>query len=315
MMELTTRHLLDIADLSPQDISAIFDMAKRLRSISSNQKEITPSLKGKIAANLFFEPSTRTRVSFEMAAKRLGAEVVNILESASSVKKGETLLDTTLNLQAMGCNLFIIRHPESGVPHQIARHLKVPVINAGDGSHAHPSQALLDAMTLLDKWGTLEGKQVTIIGDIIHNRVAKSDLELFLRLGAKVTFCGPEPLVPTALRELGAIIERDFLNAIKNADAIMMLRMQSERWSGDDHWELIEPYRLTREHLGVLKKNALIMAPGPINRGVEIESVVADSERSIILDQVEWGLYVRMAILHLLGRGDPLRGSAAVDDK
>ena|SRR3990167_427790 len=314
-MELTTRHLLDIADLSPQDISAIFDMAKRLRSISSNQKEITPSLKGKIAANLFFEPSTRTRVSFEMAAKRLGAEVVNILESASSVKKGETLLDTTLNLQAMGCNLFIIRHPESGVPHQIARHLKVPVINAGDGSHAHPSQALLDAMTLLDKWGTLEGKQVTIIGDIIHNRVAKSDLELFLRLGAKVTFCGPEPLVPTALRELGAIIERDFLNAIKNADAIMMLRMQSERWSGDDHWELIEPYRLTREHLGVLKKNALIMAPGPINRGVEIESVVADSERSIILDQVEWGLYVRMAILHLLGRGDPLRGSAAVDDK
>lgn len=313
-MELNTRHLLEIADLSSQDTQTIFNLAKQFKSNISNKEEMIPSLKGKVIANLFFEPSTRTRVSFEIAAKKLGAEVINIQQEVSSVKKGETLLDTVLNLEAMGTDLLIIRHAEPGIPHQLARHLNIPIINAGDGAHAHPTQALLDAMTLLDKWGTLNGKEITIVGDIIHNRAAKSCLELFLKLGAKVIFCGPEILVPKSLENLGAIVERDFHKAIRNADAVMMIRMQSERWSGEDHWKLIESYSLTRENLKLLKENALIMAPGPINRGVEIDSYVADCERSIILDQVRWGLPIRMAILQLIGREDPLRGFAAGDD-
>jgi aspartate carbamoyltransferase catalytic subunit len=310
-MELSNRHLLEIADLTLQDISFIFDSAKKFKALDTTQKEIPASLKGKIVANIFFEPSTRTRVSFEIASKKLGADIVNIGAGESSVKKGETLLDTLLTLEAMGCDLFIIRHAESGVPHQLSRYLKTPIINAGDGVHAHPTQALLDAMTLIDKWGMLKGKEITIVGDIIHNRAAKSCLELFSRLGAIVTFCGPEVLVPLSFKELGAKIQRDLKIAIKNADAVYMIRMQQERWETQDYWNLMAKYQFKREHLNLLREKAFVMAPGPINRGVEIESFVADSERSLILDQVKWGLYTRMSILHMIGRADHLRGSTA----
>ena len=302
-MELSTRHLLQIDDLSPSDITTIFSLAKRFKEDLAIGKGTYNSLSGKFVINAFFEPSTRTRVSFEIAAKRLGANVINMQADGSSVKKGETLKDTAMNLASMGPDLLVMRHSESGAPHTLAQMLKIPIMNAGDGTHAHPSQALLDAMTLLEEWGSLKGKRVTIIGDILHSRVARSHLELLPRLGATVVFSGPPRLVPERFRELGAEVEWDFEKAVEGADAAMMLRMQGERWGGEDFWNEIKPYRMTKERADRLAPRTLIMAPGPINRGVEIDSEVADGVRSIVLKQVEHGIPIRMALLHLLGKG------------
>ena len=289
--------LLGIEGLERPAIDAILNRAAFFQS-REDHKEI---LRGRMVVNLFFEASTRTRTSFEIAAKRLGADAISISASASSVSKGESLVDTLNTLGAMRPDAIVMRHAASGAPHFLARHLPTPIVNAGDGTHEHPTQALLDARTILDRRPSLEGLKVAIIGDIAHSRVARSNVYLLSRFGARVVLCGPAPLLPKELKELapGVDLTYDIREAIRDADVIMMLRVQLERQHEASYpaGEYFHFYGLRLEHMDLAKPDAIVMHPGPINRGREIASEVADSQRSVILNQVENGIAVRMAVL------------------
>jgi len=312
-MPLKRKDLLGIADLSPEEINFILDTAETFRDVNQRQIKKVPTLRGKTVINLFFESSTRTRTSFEIAAKRLSADAINISASTSSVVKGETLVDTALNLQAMAPDAIVIRHSSSGAPHQIAKVVSAAVINAGDGAHEHPTQALLDALTIRGNKGRIAGLKVAIVGDIRHSRVARSNAHLLSKLGAHVALAGPRTLLPFGLEKQIAPSEGsvtfapDINEAIKDADVVMMLRIQLERQSGGFFPSLREysiHYGLNRRRLELAKDDVIVLHPGPINRGIEIDSDVADGPFSLILNQVENGVAVRMAALYLLAGGE-----------
>jgi aspartate carbamoyltransferase catalytic subunit len=291
--------LLGIESLDRVEIEAILDRAKTFQpQQSEGRREV---LRGRMIVNLFFEASTRTRTSFEIAAKRLGADAISITASGSSVDKGESLVDTLNTLGAMHPDAIVMRHAASGAPHFLARYLPTPIINAGDGTHEHPTQALLDARTILDRRPSLEGLRAAIIGDIAHSRVARSNMYLLSKFGAQIVLCGPASLLPVELAKItpGVTLTHDIREAIRDADVIMMLRVQLERqheaaFSASEYFRF---YGLRLEHMGLAKPDAIVMHPGPINRGREISSEVADSQRSVILNQVENGIAVRMAVL------------------
>src|SRR6266498_3084146 len=315
-MPLKRKDLLGIADLSPEEINFILDTAETFRDVNQRQIKKVPTLRGKTVINLFFEASTRTRTSFEIAAKRLSADAINISASTSSVLKGETLVDTALNLEAMAPDAIVIRHSSSGAPHQIARIVTAAVINAGDGAHEHPTQALLDALTIRQHKGRIAGLKVAIIGDILHSRVARSNVYLLSKLGAGVSVAGPGTLVPAefaGLIEQGVRVERRIEDAVVDADVVMILRMQRERQTDaffPSMREYAVPYGLHLSHLSLAAPDAIVMHPGPRNRGVEIASEIADGGRALILDQVTNGVAVRMAVLYLLaGAGKSENGT------
>ena len=293
--------MLGIEDLSREEIESILTRAKDYQPLPNQTFRRLDILKGKMIVNLFFEASTRTRTSFEIAAKRLGADAISITASGSSVSKGESLVDTLNTLVAMRPDAIVMRHAASGAPHFLARHLPTPIINAGDGTHEHPTQALLDARTILDYRKSLEGLRVAIIGDIAHSRVARSNIYLLSKFGVDIVLCGPAPLVPQELAKIapGVRLSHDIREAIKDADVIMMLRVQLERQHEATFpaGEYFQFFGLRLEHLELAKPNAIVMHPGPINRGREIASEVADSQVSVILNQVENGVAVRMAVL------------------
>ncbi|MBI3088003.1 MAG: aspartate carbamoyltransferase catalytic subunit [Candidatus Omnitrophica bacterium] len=302
-MQWTKKDLLGLRELSAEEIRAILATAESFREISLRPIKKVPALRGRTVVNLFFEPSTRTRISFELAAKRLSADIINISASSSSLAKGETILDTIKNLEALKIDVVIIRHAASGVPHLLARHVSASVINAGDGAHEHPTQALLDLLTIQQKKGRLDGLRVSIIGDIAHSRVARSNIWGLMKLGAAVTVCGPPTLIPPHIEQLGVRATYDVKEAIREADVLMLLRIQHERQEAALVPSLREyrlRYGLDRERLKGAKPEVLIMHPGPINRGVEMDSSVADGPYSVILDQVTNGLAVRMAVLYLV---------------
>jgi aspartate carbamoyltransferase catalytic subunit len=293
--------MLGIEELSRGEIEAILTRAKDYQPLPDQTFRRLDILKGKMIVNLFFEASTRTRTSFEIAAKRLGADAISITASGSSVSKGESLVDTLNTLVAMRPDAIVMRHAASGAPHFLARHLPTPIINAGDGTHEHPTQALLDARTILDYRESLEGLRVAIIGDIAHSRVARSNIYLLSKFGVDIVLCGPAPLVPQELAKIapGVRLSHDIREAIQDADVIMMLRVQLERQheAAFPAGEYFQFFGLRLEHLELAKPNAIVMHPGPINRGREIASEVADSQVSVILNQVENGVAVRMAVL------------------
>ncbi len=295
--------LLAIEPLTPEQINVYIRTARKMHPGRNR-----PLLKGKRVVLLFYESSTRTRTSFQLAAKELGALTTVITASASSIEKGESLIDTGLTVQALGADAIVIRHPSSGAPYVLARHLRVPIINAGDGMHAHPSQALLDAVTMLDHFKTLKGLKVLITGDIFHSRVARSNIQLLTKFGAKVTLCGPKILLPDIAAEIapGLRIVRDFNEALQGTEVVMMLRVQKERLQGldIDAREYVTNYQLTMDRVRLAAKNAIVMHPGPIIRGMEITDEAADCPQSVILEQVHNGLCTRMGILahHIGGR-------------
>lgn len=296
------KDLLGIADLSAAEIQLILDTAESFREVAERPIKKVPTLRGKTVLNLFFESSTRTRSSFELAEKRLSADSLNFSTSASSLSKGESLVDTALTLQAMAPDLIVIRNAYPGVPQMLARRLAAGVINAGDGAHEHPTQALLDAFTIRQRKGRLEGLKVAIVGDIEHSRVVRSNVLLLSKMGAKVTVAGPRTMMPAAVEKLGARVAFTLEDAIRGADVVMMLRIQLERQSRilfPSVKEYFNLFGLTRERLKMAKRNAIVMHPGPMNRGVEIASDVADGATSVILEQVTNGLAVRMAVLYL----------------
>jgi aspartate carbamoyltransferase catalytic subunit len=296
------RHLLGIEPLEPAEILTILDTADGLREILDRPIKKVPALRGKTVVNLFYEPSTRTRSSFEIAERVLSADSLSIATAASSVTKGETLLDTARNLEAMNPDMVIMRHASSGAPHMLARHCRFSVVNAGDGAHEHPTQALLDALTMRQKKGRLKGLRVAIVGDILHSRVARSNLWLLSKLGASVVLAGPPTLIPPGIERLAQVTHR-IDEAVEGADVVMMLRIQLERMSGGFFPTTREYHRffgLTEERVRRAKKDVLVMHPGPMNRGVEIASEVADGPYSVILEQVTNGVAVRMAVLYLL---------------
>jgi len=299
------RHLLGIEDLTTDELRLILDTAESFREVSARAIKKVPALRGKTVVNLFYEASTRTRTSFEVAAKRLSADVLNISPSSSSVVKGETLLDTVRNLEAYQIDLLVVRHPCSGAPHFLAKYAKASVINAGDGLHEHPTQALLDMFTIRQHKGKIEGLTVAIIGDIYHSRVARSDILALKKLGANVVICGPPTLVPRYFVDMGVEISFDLDKAIADADVIYSLRMQFERQQANflpSIAEYIKLFGLTTERFKKARKDCIVMHPGPINRGIEITSELADSPMSVILDQVTNGVAVRMAVMFLLAR-------------
>jgi aspartate carbamoyltransferase catalytic subunit len=306
--------LLGIAELTREEVQAILDRARHFQVGPGQRFRKFDLLKGRMVVNLFFENSTRTRTSFELAAKGLGADAVSITAQASSVSKGESLVDTLNTLGAMRPDAIIMRHSASGAPHFLQRHLGIPIINAGDGTHEHPTQALLDARTILDRGKSLEGLRVAIIGDIAHSRVARSNVYLLSKYGAEIVLCGPASLLPIELRQLapGVTLTTDMDEAIRGADVIMMLRVQLERQheAAFPAGEYFPFYGLRLEHLKLAKPDAIVMHPGPINRGREISSEVADSQRSAILNQVENGISVRMAVLERVLAGDANAGAA-----
>jgi aspartate carbamoyltransferase catalytic subunit len=295
--------LLAIEPLTPEQIGAYLKTARRM-----NPARPRPLLKGKRVVLLFYESSTRTRTSFELAAKALGATTTLVSASASSIEKGESLIDTGLTVQALGADAIVIRHPSSGAPYVLARHLNVPIINAGDGMHAHPSQALLDAVTMLDHFKSLKNLRILITGDIFHSRVARSNIQLLAKFGARVTLCGPKSLLPDVAEQLapGLRITRDFNEALQGTEVVMMLRVQKERLQGldIDARDYVANYQLTIDRVKLAAKNAIVMHPGPIIRGMEITDEAADCPQSVILEQVRNGLRTRMAILthHVGGR-------------
>ncbi len=299
------RDLLGIRELSAAEIKGILDTAENFREINSREIKKVPTLRGKTVINLFFENSTRTRTSFELAAKRLSADAVNISVSSSSVSKGETLVDTALTLDAMDPDCIVVRHGSAGVPHQLAKVSRAAIVNAGDGSNEHPTQALLDAMTIREHKKKFNGLEVAIVGDILHSRVARSNIHLLTKLGSKVRVAGPGTLVPNdfaSLVESGLEVCPHAEEAIEGADVVMILRIQRERQDSAYFPTLREyaiHYGLTNERLDLAKKDAIVLHPGPMNRGIEIASEVADSSRSLILDQVKYGVAVRMAVLYL----------------
>jgi aspartate carbamoyltransferase catalytic subunit len=288
------------------------DTAENFREISTREIKKVPALRGKTVINLFFESSTRTRTSFELAAKRLSADSVNISVSSSSLSKGETLLDTALNLDAMQPDAIVVRHSSAGVPHQLAKVSRAAIVNAGDGSNEHPTQALLDAMTIRERKGKIAGLNVAIVGDILHSRVARSNIHLLTKLGARVRVAGPKPLVPDDFAhfvEKDLFVSKNVEEAIEGADVVMILRIQRERQDSAFFPTLREyavHFGLTNERLALAKSDAIVLHPGPMNRGIEISSDVADSSRSLILDQVKYGVAVRMAVLYLATGGNPV---------
>lgn len=302
-MKLIHKDLLGIENLLPEEIMFILETAKSFQEVGTREVKKVPTLRGKTIINLFFENSTRTRTSFEIAGKRLSADVINITEKSSSVEKGESLLDTAKNLEAMGPDMIVCRHRAAGVPYWLAKNLKASVINAGDGGHEHPTQALLDLMTILEVKKSVQGLKIAMVGDITHSRVARSDLHAFQKMGAKVGVVGPCSMVPAEMVSLGVSVSHDLKEGIQDADVIIMLRIQRERMEMSPFPTLREYarlYGLNREALKVAKKDVVILHPGPINRGVEIDPEVADGPYSLILDQVANGVAVRMAILYLL---------------
>ncbi len=298
-MNASPRHLLAIRGMTRPEVEALLETASRHKR--ARQTGAPPrTLAGRLVANLFFEDSTRTRSSFEIAARALGAEVLNWTARGSSMAKGETLLDTARNIDAMRPATIVMRHDQSGAAALVSRHVRAPVVNAGDGAHEHPSQALLDAFTLRERLGTLDGKHILIVGDILHSRVARSNIHCLRLLGAKVTVCGPVTLVPRGIEALGAEVSHDFDRVLPEADGVMMLRLQLERQTQSlfpSAREYAKRYGLNAARAAKMKPDAIVMHPGPINRGVELSWEVADSDRSVVLDQVENGVAVRMAIL------------------
>jgi len=303
-MQLSTKHLLGIKDLIPQDISTILSTATQFKGVLQRQVKKVPSLRDVMIVNLFYENSTRTRISFELAEKRLSADTINFTTSGSSAAKGETLLDTVNNILSMKVDMVVLRHSASGAPHFLAKHIPAAIINAGDGINEHPTQALLDAFSIQEKLGTLEGKKVVLIGDIMHSRVALSNIYLLKKMGAEVMVAGPPTLIPKYISEaLGVKVEYNLKKALEWCDVANVLRIQLERQNQVLFSSLREynlAYGVSKKLLDGLKKEIVIMHPGPINRGVEIDSDVADSKQSIILQQVENGVAVRMAVLYLL---------------
>jgi aspartate carbamoyltransferase catalytic subunit len=303
-MQLSTKHLLGIKDLTPSDISIILSTAKQFKEVLQRSVKKVPSLRDVTIVNLFYENSTRTRISFELAEKRLGADTINFSASASSVSKGETLLDTVNNILSMKVDMVVMRHSASGAPHFLAKHIPAVIINAGDGINEHPTQALLDALSITERLGSLEGKKVVLIGDIMHSRVALSNIYLLNKMGAQVMVAGPPTLIPKYIGDaLNVKVEYDIKKALQWCDVANVLRIQLERQNQVLFSSLREynlAYGVSRKLLDGLKKEIVIMHPGPINRGVEIDSDVADSNQSIILQQVENGVAVRMAALYLL---------------
>ncbi len=302
-MGLTRKDLLEIRSLEPGEIQTILDTAASMKEIASREIKKVPALRGKTVVNLFLEPSTRTRTSFEIAGKWLSADVVNVSGSSSSVVKGETLVDTARNIEAMSPNCVVIRHSASGAAHMLARALRCSVVNAGDGMHEHPTQALLDLLTIREKRGHLEGLSVAIVGDIAHSRVARSNIAGMRKMGMSVTVAGPPTLIPPGVEELGVKVARRLEDALRDVDVIMMLRLQQERMTANYIPSLREYsrlYGLSLEKLRGARDDVLIMHPGPVNRGIEMAPEVADGPYSVILEQVANGVAVRMAILYLL---------------
>jgi aspartate carbamoyltransferase catalytic subunit len=303
---LRSKDLLGISDLTPDEITLILDTADAMKEIASRPIKKVPALRGKTVVNLFFEPSTRTRTSFEIAEKRLSADTLNIAIATSSVVKGETLADTALNLEAMQPDMIVLRHSSSGACHLLSRICRSAIINAGDGMHEHPTQALLDAFTIRDRKRQLKGLKVAIIGDLLHSRVLRSNILLLTRMGADVWVCGPPTLMPADIRRFGVTATSSIEAAVTGADVIMLLRIQLERMEGAYFPSLREYFNvfgMTEARMKLAKPDVIIMHPGPMNRGVEIASEVADGPYSVILDQVANGVAVRMAVLYLLAGG------------
>jgi len=302
-MSLQSKDLLGIKELGAEDIELILETASGFKDVLGRDIKKVPALRGKTAVNLFYEPSTRTRTSFELAAKRLSTDVINISTSTSSVVKGETLKDTARTVQALGADFIILRHSCSGTAHFLAKNLDASVVNAGDGTNEHPTQALLDLFTMREKKRGIKGLQVAIVGDILHSRVAKSNIYALKKLGAKVRLVGPPTLVPSYMKDLGVGIFSDIETGLKGVDVVMMLRIQMERQGKGFFPSTVEYFRnwgLTAKRLALADKDAIVMHPGPMNRGVEISSDVADGPKSVIMEQVTNGLAVRMAVLYLL---------------
>ena len=301
----TKKDLLGLEYLTPEEIELILDTAESFKEVSTREIKKVPALRGKTAVNLFYEPSTRTRVSFEVAAKRLSADVINIATETSSVRKGETLIDTGKNIQALKADIIIMRHNCSGAANMLARSLDISVVNAGDGWHEHPTQALLDIFTLKEKLGKIKGLNVAIVGDIAHSRVARSNIWGLTKLGAKVTLCAPEILLPPGIEITGVKTSSNIDEVLKNADAVNVLRMQFERDEDaafPEQLDYFKKFGITEERLAKAKKDIIVMHPGPINRGIEMSSGVADGKNSVILEQVTNGIAVRMAVLFLVSQ-------------
>ncbi len=303
MTQLSKRHLLGINEISKEDIELIFNTADNFKEVLNRKIKKVPSLRDITIANVFFENSTRTKLSFELAEKRLSADIINFSASGSSVKKGETLLDTVNNILAMKVDMIVMRHSSAGAAHFLSQHIDANIINAGDGRHEHPTQALLDTYSIREKLGDVGGKKVLIVGDILHSRVALSNILALQKLGAEVMLCGPDTLMPKYIKSLGVKVENNIANALKWCDVANILRIQMERQQikyFPSLREYSQYFGVNKSLLDNLDKEIVIMHPGPINRGVEISSDVADSQHSIILDQVENGVAIRMAVLYLL---------------
>ncbi|MDO9289685.1 MAG: aspartate carbamoyltransferase catalytic subunit [Thermodesulfovibrionales bacterium] len=302
-MKLASKDLLGIKELTKDEITLVLDTASGFKDVLKRDIKKVPALRGKTAVNLFFEPSTRTKTSFELAEKRLSLDVLNLAVTTSSVVKGESLIDTALNVQALGADFMIIRHPSSGAAHLLSRNIKASVINAGDGVNEHPTQALLDAFTMKEKLGRIEGLKVAIVGDILHSRVAKSNIYLLKKFGVEVRIIGPPTLIPQELESHGVKVFHDMETGLRDVEVVMMLRIQIERQGKGFFPSTLEYFRywgLTTERLSIADKDAIVMHPGPMNRGIEIASEIADGPRSVILEQVTNGIAVRMAVLYLL---------------
>jgi aspartate carbamoyltransferase catalytic subunit len=303
---LRRKDLLGIADLSREEIVLVLDTAEAMKEVGSRPIKKVPALRGKTVVNLFFEPSTRTRTSFEIAEKRLSADTLSVAIGTSSVVKGETLADTALNLEAMSPDMIVLRHSSSGACHLLSRICRSAIVNAGDGTNEHPTQALLDALTIRERKGRLEGLKVAIVGDLLHSRVLRSNIHLLTKMGANVWVCGPPTLVPAEIRRFGVQVTSSVDDAVTDADVVMLLRIQLERMEGayfPSLREYFQVFGMTEARLRLSKPDVMIMHPGPMNRGVEIASEVADGPYSVILDQVANGVAVRMAVLYLLAGG------------
>lgn len=303
MSSLSVDNLLGIKYLNKDDLNLIFKTSDNFKEVINRKIKKVTSLRDVTIANLFFENSTRTKLSFELAQKRLSADVVNFSSSGSSISKGETLIDTVNNILSMKVDMIVMRHPSPGASVFLSKNVNSCIINAGDGTHEHPTQALLDAYSLIERIGDIKNKNILIVGDIMHSRVALSNIFAYQKLGANVTVCGPKSLIPKSIESLNVRVETDFRKALKNSDAVNMLRIQNERMS-ESYFpsirEYVQQYGLTMPLLNSINKEIVVMHPGPINRGVEITSEVADSDQAIILDQVENGVAIRMAVMYLL---------------
>jgi len=302
-VKLASKDLLGIKELTKDEITLVLDTASGFKDVLKRDIKKVPALRGKTAVNLFFEPSTRTKTSFELAEKRLSLDVLNLAVTTSSVVKGESLIDTALNVQALGADFMIIRHSSSGAAHLLSKNVNASVINAGDGVNEHPTQALLDAFTIKEKLGRIEGLKVAIVGDILHSRVAKSNIYLLTKFGVEVRIIGPPTLIPQELESHGVKVFHDMETGLRDVEVVMMLRIQMERQGKGFFPSTLEYFRywgLTAERLSIADKDAIVMHPGPMNRGIEIASEIADGPRSVILEQVTNGIAVRMAVLYLL---------------